>query len=160
MGLALFITFNVVLQELTGDAGAPAYAVVVADTLAVVVFTLPLPWMQARLKPEKLRLLSRTDDAIKATIASSHDCVNASEHVDVGELDTSLNALLTTRKVVASISTWPWGTDTVRASSPRCCCRSCCGWSRGCWGTLFDFSGRAEEARPKRGPSDRVRAFT
>ena len=36
-------------------------------------------------------------------------------HGDVGPLNTSLNALVTTRKVVADISTWPWATDALRS---------------------------------------------
>ncbi len=115
MGLALFIAYNVLLQEVTGDAGAPAYAMIVAGVLAVAVFTLPLLGMQARLKREKARLLGRSDEAIKTTIAAIHERVAGDRHGDVGELNTSLNALITTRKLVAGLSTWPWETDTLRS---------------------------------------------
>ena len=37
---------------------------------------------------------------------------------DAGELNTSLNALLTTRNVVAGLSTLPWATDTLRGFFP------------------------------------------
>lgn len=113
MGLALFIAFNVVLREATRD-GAPVYAMVVAGILAIAVSTLPLLGMQARLRAEKARMLSRTDAAIKTTVARIHALVDADDHGDVGGLNTSLNTLLTSRKVVAGLSTWPWETDTVR----------------------------------------------
>jgi hypothetical protein len=115
MGLALFIAYNVLLQEVTGDAGAPAYAMIVAGALAVAVFTLPLLGMQGRLKREKARLLGRSDEAIKTTVAAIHERVASDRHGDVGELNTSLNALITTRKLVAGLSTWPWETDTLRS---------------------------------------------
>jgi hypothetical protein len=49
------------------------------------------------------------------TIADIHDRVSTDRHGDVAPLNTSLTALMTTRKVVADISTWPWATDTLRS---------------------------------------------
>jgi len=67
------------------------------------------------LKSERERALDRVDDGIKATLARIQERVEAGRHDEVGGLNTSLNALLTSRKVVAGVSTWPWETETLRS---------------------------------------------
>ena len=64
---------------------------------------------------KRIGALDRVDDRIKATLARLDAQVEAGRHDEVGGLNTALNALLASRKVVAGISTWPWGGETIRS---------------------------------------------
>jgi hypothetical protein len=113
-GLVGFVIVNAMIWWVDG-AGAPLSASVTLSVLAVLAFVLPLLGLRERLKAEKERALDRIDDGIKATLAQIQEQVEAGRHDEVGGLNTALNALLTSRKVVAGISTWPWETETLRS---------------------------------------------
>ena len=113
-GLVGFVIANAVIWWVAGT-GAPLWASVTLSALAVLTFVLPLLGLRERLKAEKERALDRVDDRIKATLARLDAQVEAGRHDEVGGLNTALNALLASRKVVAGISTWPWGGETIRS---------------------------------------------
>jgi len=115
-GLVGFVIVNALIWWVDG-AGAPLSASVTLSVLAVLAFVLPLLGLRERLKAEKERALDRVDDGIKATLARLDEQVAAGRHDELGGLNTALNALLTSRKVVAGISTWPWESETIRSFS-------------------------------------------
>ena len=114
-GLVGFVIVNSLIGSVDAAGAAPLFVSVTLSALAVLAFVLPLLGLRERLKAEKERALARVDDGIKATLARLHEQVEAGRHDDVGGLNTALNALLTSRKVVAGISTWPWESETIRS---------------------------------------------
>ena len=67
IGLVVFVFVNGLLGVL-GISGVPVYVIVFLSILAITVFVIPLLGMRKRLKSEKDRLLSETNEAIKVTI--------------------------------------------------------------------------------------------
>lgn len=113
-GLLGFVIVNAVIWLLDA-AGAPLSASVSLSVLAIFAFVLPLLGPRERLKAEKERVLDRIDDGVKATLARLDAQVEAGRHDVTGGLDTSLNALLTSRKVVAGMSTSLWESESIRS---------------------------------------------
>jgi hypothetical protein len=113
IGLLIFLVFNTLL-ELSNITAAPLSAVAVVGSLAVAVFVLPLLGMRNRLKAEKARLLSATNEAIKVTIGRVHGQVNADDYENIAGLNTAMSALVVERDIINGISIWPWDASTLR----------------------------------------------
>lgn len=114
-GLVGFVIVNTSIWWVDPTGAAPPLVSVTLSVLAILTFVLPLLGLRERLKAEKERALDSVDDGIKATLARLRELVAAGRHDETGGLNTSLNALLTSRKVVAGISTWPWEAETIRS---------------------------------------------
>ena len=113
IGLVIFILFSGLLES-TNITEGNLIGLVAAGILAIVVFTLPLLGMRNRLKVEKARLLSDTNESIQLTISRIHNRVNSNEYEDIGGLNTALSALIVERDLIAGISTMPWEPSTLR----------------------------------------------
>ncbi|HLE51551.1 MAG TPA: hypothetical protein VI755_05790 [Anaerolineales bacterium] len=113
IGLVVFMVFNGLL-EYSEITGAPLYVMVIVGGLAIFVFVMPLLGMRNRLKAEKARLLSVTNEALKVTIGRIHDQVNSNQQEDIAGLNTAMNALIVERNLIEGISTWPWEPSTLR----------------------------------------------
>jgi len=112
-GLILFMLFNGVL-EASGIPAAPLYVVVAMGVLAIFVFVMPLLGMRKRLKDEKARLLTKTNEAIKVTIGRIHNEVSSNKYEKISGMTTAINALIAERQLIQGISTWPWEASTSR----------------------------------------------
>ena len=113
IGLVLIVAFNTLLESANISA-APLYAIVIVGSVAIAVFVLPLLGMRSRLKTEKARLLSATNEAIKVTIGRVHGQVNADDYEKIAGLNTAMNALVVERDIIEGISIWPWEPSTLR----------------------------------------------
>jgi len=113
IGLVLFMLFNAVV-EASGISAAPLYVVVAMGVLAISVFVMPLLGMRKRLKDEKARLLTETNEAIKVTIGRIHDEVSSNKYEKISGMNTAINALVAERQLIQGISTWPWEASTSR----------------------------------------------
>ena len=113
IGMVIFIIFSG-LTESTNITEGNLIGLVVVGILAIFVFTVPLLGMRNRLKVEKARLLSITNDSIQTTIGRIHDKVNSNEYTNIAELNTALSSLIVERDLTNSISIWPWEPDTLR----------------------------------------------
>ena len=113
IGLVIFVAFNTLLESADITA-APLYVIVIVGSVAIAVFVLPLLGMRSRLKAEKARLLSATNEAIKVTIGRIHGQVNADEYEKISGLNTAMSALVVERDIVGGISIWPWEPSTLR----------------------------------------------
>jgi hypothetical protein len=113
IGLVIFIVFSGLIESSNITEGN-LIGLVVAGFLAIVVFTVPLIGMRNRLKVEKARLLSDTNESIQVTIGRIHHQVNSNEYEDIGGLSTALSALIVERNLIAGISTMPWEASTLR----------------------------------------------
>ena len=113
IGLVIFIVFSGLLESSNITEGN-LIALVVAGILAIVVFTIPLLGMRNRLKVEKARLLSETNESIQVTIGRIHNLVSSNEYEDINGLSTAMNALVVEREIVKGISIWPWEASTLR----------------------------------------------
>jgi hypothetical protein len=87
---------------------------VIIGVLALIVFTAPLLGMRNRLEAEKERLLGEADGRIQLTIGRIHARVDADEHGVIGDLQSTLSALIEERKFIQAISTLPWEPGTLR----------------------------------------------
>lgn len=112
-GLVLFILFNSILAAMEFDV-APLWTVMMLSIIAVTIFVVPLLGIRHRLEAEKERQLGETNAAIKLTIRRIHDEVNADTYRNVADLNTTMTALVTERKILEDISTWPWNAGTLR----------------------------------------------
>lgn len=89
-------------------------SLVLIGILAIAVFAVPLLGMRDRLRDEKARLLSETNEAIQVTIGRIHDRVHSNEYEDIGGFSTAMSALVVEREIIEDISTWPWEPSTLR----------------------------------------------
>ena len=113
VGLVLFVVFNGLLES-SNITGAPIYVIVLVAVLAISVFVIPLLGMRDRLKDEKARLLSETNEAIKVTIGRIHAKVNSDEYEEIAGLNTAMSALVVERNLIKGIPTWPWERSTLK----------------------------------------------
>ena len=113
IGLVIFVAFNTLLES-SNISAAPFYVIVAVGAVAIAVFVLPLLGMRNRLKAEKARLLSVTNESIKVTIGRIHGQVDADDYDDIGGLNTAMSALVVERGIIESISIWPWEASTLR----------------------------------------------
>ena len=112
-GLILFMLFNSVL-EASGIPAAPLYVVVAIGALAIFVFVMPLLGMRKRLRDEKARLLTETNEAIKVTIGRIHDEASSDKYEKISGMNAAMNALIAERQLIQGISIWPWEASTSR----------------------------------------------
>ncbi|KRT76486.1 MAG: hypothetical protein XU14_C0044G0018 [Armatimonadetes bacterium CSP1-3] len=112
IGLVAFIAFNGLVEGLN-VTGSNLFALIVMGILAILVFIAPLLGMRNRLKDEKARLLSETNEAIQVTIGRIQNRVNSNEYENISGLNIAMSALVVQRDLVKGISTWPWEPSTL-----------------------------------------------
>ncbi|MBK6768932.1 MAG: hypothetical protein IPG72_07985 [Ardenticatenales bacterium] len=113
IGLIAFITYNR-LVEGSDINFLNVVALVIMGALAVTVFVVPLLGMRGRLRAEQARLVGEANARIQRTIGQIHARIDAGEHEAVGNLRTTLSALIEERQLIEGISTWPWRSSTLR----------------------------------------------
>ena len=113
IGLFLFVAFNTLLES-SNITAAPIYVIVAVGVVAIAVFVLPLLGMRNRLKAEKVRILSVTNEAMKMTISRIHGQINADDYKNIAGLNTAMSALVVERDIIGGISIWPWVASTLR----------------------------------------------
>lgn len=111
-GLILFV----VVFVLFSPTQPIAYIIQEATVLAIAVasFVLPLRIMHNRLELEKARLMSASQDRLKAVLMRIHEQVDANELDHAEQLNHTLTAVLAERDVLAKLHTWPWSAGTFR----------------------------------------------
>jgi hypothetical protein len=114
IGIIVFVVFNIAIVETKIAVGAPLYILVLMGILAVFVFVIPLLGMRNRLKLEKSKLMTRSNEAIKSIIHRIHNQVSADEYEKMPGLNTTLSALNLEQNIIKNISTWPWGASTLK----------------------------------------------
>lgn len=82
--------------------------------VALACFALPLNSMHYRLSHEKTRVLSDVNRRIEAVINTIHEKLDKGEFHTMDQMEKALSNLITERKVLAEISTWPWRPETLR----------------------------------------------
>ncbi len=113
IGLAIFMGFNALLES-SNITAAPIYVIVAVGVVAIAMFVLPLLGMRNRLKAEKARLLSVTNEAMKMTISRIHGQVNDDDYENIAGLNTAMSALIVERDIIGGTSIWPWEASTLR----------------------------------------------
>lgn len=95
-----------------GPVEIVSYALIAV--LAAAVFVLPLSSMHARLAEAKRNALGRTNRLLRAEIDRLHTRVEANDHKGFEETNEAIGAPRRERELFGKISTWPWGSGTIR----------------------------------------------
>jgi ABC-type multidrug transport system fused ATPase/permease subunit len=82
--------------------------------VALACFILPLNSMHHRLSQEKTRLLAEVNRRLEATINTVHERLDRGEFHTMDQMEKALANLITERKVLTEVSTWPWRPETLR----------------------------------------------
>lgn len=82
--------------------------------LAAASFVLPLRVLHSRLQVEKARLLGESQDRLKRVLDEVHSTVDGNDYGRSEQLNNALNAVLSERRVLDGLHTWPWSTSTIR----------------------------------------------
>lgn len=82
--------------------------------VALACFSLPLNSMHDRLSDEKRRALAEVNRRLEATLQTVHDRLDKGEFQALEQLDRAVAMLISERKLLAEVSTWPWRPETLR----------------------------------------------
>jgi len=115
--VALVLLSYYVIAVGSGAAMGPATLGLLAINLilSVVLFTLPLYGMHARLRDEKERLMSAVSSRIEGVLNGIHRSLEEPAAGDIDTLNKGLASLLLERDLIAKSPTWPWSPGTLRA---------------------------------------------
>jgi hypothetical protein len=70
--------------------------------------------MHSRLSHEKTRVLSEVNRRLEATFDTVHEKLDKRELDAIDQMEKALAILITERKVLGEVSTWPWRPETLR----------------------------------------------
>ncbi len=82
--------------------------------VALGCFALPLNSMHDRLSNEKTHVLAEVNRRLEATINTVHERLDNGEFHTMDQMEKALANLITERKVLTEVSTWPWRPGTLR----------------------------------------------
>ncbi len=86
---------------------------IIAWFLVLMIFWLPLRYVNRKLVFEKRRLLKDVNLRIKNTFELIHSEIDAHDYTDIGKLRDVIDSLKKEKEFIDSISTWPWKTATI-----------------------------------------------
>jgi len=121
-GIAIILTLSAGYVFLSYATGVSAVGVSLIDVVimvfmflvALACFVLPLSSMHNRLSHEKSRVLAEVNRRLEASINVVHERLDNGEFQTMDQLEKALANLITERKVLAEVSTWPWRPETLR----------------------------------------------
>ncbi len=114
LGIPLYVWFQTRLSTPGTSTGADLFQLLLWLSLILVTYIWPLRGAHNRLEREKQALQDNVARRIEATLTALHERVDNRELAAVGELKTTLDALVAEQGVIDKLRTWPWRTETVR----------------------------------------------
>jgi hypothetical protein len=82
--------------------------------LAAALFVLPLIGLHNRLAVEKTRLMTASQERVKAVLGRIHEAVDGGDLDRSAQLKDALGMVTAERDLLARLPTWPWSTSTFR----------------------------------------------
>jgi hypothetical protein len=113
ISLLLLNTFSILTDPTTFVNPALIGLTIFTSLGALACFFLPLKGMHDRITFEKKRLLAEANARLETTIREVYRRADNQNLAQADQLDHLLASLVTTREVLAKISTWPWETRTL-----------------------------------------------
>ena len=110
-----YVTAAVLSALFSANSVIVIIVIVVALSVATLLFVGPLVGMRRRLVDEKEQQLSETDRVFEGVAARLRAELDAGDLASVGTYETAMSALGSERERLRKVSTWPWSADTLRA---------------------------------------------
>jgi hypothetical protein len=110
----LFFSFATAPESTAGYSPVDVAIMVVMFLVALACFALPLNSMHHRLSHEKTRALSEVNRRLEVSFNTVHEQLDKSELHAIDQMDRAIAILITERKVLGEVSTWPWKPGTLR----------------------------------------------
>jgi hypothetical protein len=110
----IFFSYANVRGSAVGSSPVDVVVLVFMFLVALACFALPLNSMHNRLTQEKTRFLAEVNRRLEGTINTVHQRLDNGEFHTMDQMEKALTNLITERKVLAEISTWPWKPETLR----------------------------------------------
>ncbi len=110
----VFLSYTSVRAAAAGFSFVDVVIMVIMLLVALACFALPLNSMHDRLTYEKTRVLGEVNRRLEATFNTVHERLDAGELLTMDKMEKALANLITERKVLGEVSTWPWRPETLR----------------------------------------------
>jgi hypothetical protein len=110
----IFLSFANVRVSGAGFSAVDVLVMIFMLVVAVACFALPLNSMHYQLSQEKTRVLAEVNRRLETTINTVHEKLDNGEFHTMDQMEKALANLITERKVLADVSTWPWRPETLR----------------------------------------------
>jgi len=91
-----------------------SYSYILMALVAISVFVAPVIGLRDLLEKEKERKLNETNDLLQAATDNLHNKLQNKEYEGLGGMEAAISALIREREMFGKISTFPWGTSTLR----------------------------------------------
>ncbi len=117
--LIAYVGLAIILNMVFERAGGPydfilAVYATLFSALAIATFAIPLRGIHERLVSEKQRIEADNNRRIVAALFELHRRMDDCDFEDMGSFRNGISGLLSFRKELSGVSTWPWRPATLR----------------------------------------------
>ena len=115
MGIIFVVVSSLPLDDTPLSSPLDIFLTLLALSLAIIVFVLPIIGIRHQLEEEKKRFLNETNDLLLTASDRLHNLIRGDDYRDVDGTRDAMEALIRERELIGKISTWPWDLNTLRS---------------------------------------------
>ena len=114
IGVILVLIMSYPIDPYSFESALDIFLFSSTGLLAIGIFVLPVIGLQSYLEEEKERALSQTHAQLQVVRERLHDQVGSGRFEEMGSNKDAIEALISERELIKSVSTWPWDPKTIR----------------------------------------------